>query len=316
MLGEVVVRAVRDAPELSPAEGEEELEVRGGFGIEAQLFRAVVAQTEFLVVEAQTEQPFVAEFAPVGEPFEVGAGFAEEFEFHLLEFAHAEDEVAGRDFVAEGLAYLPYTEGHALSGRALHVLEIDENALRRFGTEIDGARAVFRHALESLEHKVELADGSEIGLPAHGTHDAVVLDVLFHFLVGPACDIAVNALLFHIVLYEVVGTVTGLAGLAVHKRVGKTADMPRRLPDGGVHQYGAVDAHVVRAFGDELFPPRGFDVVFERDAEGTVIPGVCKSAVNFAAGENEPAVFAQRDEFIHREFCHNAPSFNDLFGIK
>lgn len=74
VLGEVVVRAVRDAPELSPAEGEEELEVRGGFGIEAQLFRAVVAQTEFLVVEAQTEQPFVAEFAPVGEPFEVCSG--------------------------------------------------------------------------------------------------------------------------------------------------------------------------------------------------------------------------------------------------
>ena len=61
----------------------------------------MVAQTEFLVVEAETEQPFVAELAPIGEPFEVGAGLAEELQLHLLEFAHAEDEVAGRDLVAE-----------------------------------------------------------------------------------------------------------------------------------------------------------------------------------------------------------------------
>ena len=80
----------------------------------------------------------MTEFAPIGEPFEVGAGLAEELQLHLLELAHAEDEVAGRDLVAEGFADLPYAEGHTLSGGALHVLEVDKDALRRLGAEIDG----------------------------------------------------------------------------------------------------------------------------------------------------------------------------------
>ena len=315
VLGEVVVRAVGDAPKLSPAEREEELEVGRRFGVEAQLFRAVVAQAEFAVVEAEPEQPFVAEFAPIGEPLEVGAGLAEELQLHLLELAHAEDEVAGRDLVAEGFAYLPYAERHALSRGALDVLEVDEYALRGLGTEIDGVRRVLGDALEGLEHQVELAYGGEIRLAAHGADDAFLLDVVLHLPVRPAGDGAVDALLLHVVLNEVVRTVARLAGLAVHERIGKAAYMPRRLPHGRVHKYGAVHADVVRAFGDEFLPPRRFDVVFERDAERTVVPGVGESAVYLAAGEDESAVFAQRDKFVHSKFSHIEPPFRLSFTI-
>lgn len=66
--------------------------------------------------------------------------------------------------------------------------------------------------------------------------------------------------------------------------------MSGRLPDGGVHENCAVDADVVGAFGDELFPPSGFDVVFERNAERTVVPRVGETAVYVAAGKDESAV--------------------------
>lgn len=251
----------------------------------------------------------MAELSPVGEPLEVGAGLAEEFQLHLFELPDAEDEVAGRDFVAEGFAYLPDAEGHALSRGALHILEVDEDALRRFGAEIYGGSGVLRDALEGLEHEVELSDGGEVACAADGALDALFADVVLHLLVRPACDGALLALLFHEVLDEVVRAVTGLAGLAVHEGVGEAADMARRLPDGGIHQNGAVDADIIRAFGDELFPPCRLDIVFERNAERTVVPGVGEPPVDFAAGEDEAAVFGKRDKLVHSEFSHKIPLF-------
>ena len=138
MLREVVVRAVGNAPELAPAEREEELEVRRCLGVEAQLLGIVVAQAEVLVLQADGEQPVVAERAPVVEPLKVGARLAEELELHLLELAHAEDEVARRDLVAEGLADLADAERELFARGALDVIEVDEDALRGLGAEVDG----------------------------------------------------------------------------------------------------------------------------------------------------------------------------------
>ena len=247
----------------------------------------------------------MAELAPIGEPLEVGARLAEEFELHLFELAHAEDEVAGSDLVAERFADLTYAEGHALPGGALDILEVDEDALRGLGTQVYGRGAVLGHALEGLEHKVELADGSEVALAAHGAKDALLADVVLHLLVRPARYVLLDALPLHVVLDEVVGAVTGLAGLAVHERIRKSAEMPGRLPDGGVHEYGAVHANIVGALGDELLPPSRLDIVLERHAERTVVPGVGEPAVDLAAREHETAVLAQRYEFVHRKFCHS-----------
>ena len=42
MLGQIVIGSVRNTPQLAPAEGEQELEVRGGLGVEAQLLRVMI----------------------------------------------------------------------------------------------------------------------------------------------------------------------------------------------------------------------------------------------------------------------------------
>ncbi len=138
MLIKVVVGAVRNAPEFAPTEREFVFEVGRRFGIEAEFFFFVVAKFEVFVLHTEVEQPLMAKVLPVAEPFEVRSRFAEKFKFHLLEFADTEDEVAGRDFVAETFADLTDSERDFLAGGALHVLEVYKYALRRFGTKIYG----------------------------------------------------------------------------------------------------------------------------------------------------------------------------------
>ena len=63
MLGQVEVGAVGHAPQLAPAEGEQELEVGGGLGVEGELLRVMVPQAQVLVLQSQVQQPLVAERA-------------------------------------------------------------------------------------------------------------------------------------------------------------------------------------------------------------------------------------------------------------
>ena len=60
---------------------------------------------------------------------------AEELDLHLLELATAEREVPRRDFVAKALADLGDAERNLHAGAVEHVLEVDEDALGRFGTK-------------------------------------------------------------------------------------------------------------------------------------------------------------------------------------
>ena len=82
---------------------------------------------------------------------------AEPFQFHLLKLARAEDEIARRDFIAEGLADLGDTEGHAHTAGIQHVLEIREDTAAGFGAQIDFVFLTRRRAREGVEHHVELA---------------------------------------------------------------------------------------------------------------------------------------------------------------
>ena len=163
MAAEVVVGAVGDAPELAPVgERKSVFNVSGGSGIEGQLSRFVIAHTEVFLTDTEGDQPVFAEVFPVSEPLKIGARLAEEFAFHLLEFAGAESEVTRGDFVAEGLADLAYAEGQLLAGGALDICKVNENALSGLGTQIAGAAGVLGHADGGFEHEIELADGGEI----------------------------------------------------------------------------------------------------------------------------------------------------------
>ena len=82
---------------------------------------------------------------------------AEELDLHLFELARAEGEVARRDLVAEALADLGDAERDA-DARAVHdVLEVDEDALGRFGAEKCGIFLAAEGADDGLEHQVEFA---------------------------------------------------------------------------------------------------------------------------------------------------------------
>ena len=50
---QVVVGSVGNAPQLAPAEREQEFHVRGGLAVKAQLFFFVVSVTDFFVLQAQ-----------------------------------------------------------------------------------------------------------------------------------------------------------------------------------------------------------------------------------------------------------------------
>ena len=93
-------------------------------------------------------------------------GFAEEFQLHLLKLSGTESEVTGCDLVTEGLTDLTDTEGNFLSGSSLYILEVYEDTLCGFGTEIYRVLRILGNTLEGLEHQVELTDIGEVMLAA------------------------------------------------------------------------------------------------------------------------------------------------------
>src|ERR1700759_5399477 len=93
---------------------------------------------------------------PVRVPLRGFGGRHEELHLHLLELAHAEEEVARRDLVAEALADLRDAERRLYAPRRRHVLEVDEDALRRLGPQDRARTALLHRADVCLEHQVEL----------------------------------------------------------------------------------------------------------------------------------------------------------------
>ena len=188
MLGKVVIRSVRNAPKFAPAEREEEFEVGGRFRVEAEFFGIVVAQTEVFGFDADRVQPVAAERTPVIEPLKIRAGLAEEFEFHLLDLAHAENEVSGRDFVAERLADLTDSERNLFTRGTLDVNKVRKDTLRGFGTKINGVFRVLGYAQKGFEHKVELTNIRKVMLFAGRAGYIVFFDKRFHFGLSESVD--------------------------------------------------------------------------------------------------------------------------------
>ena len=294
VLCQVVVGSVCNAPQLAPAKGETILEVCGCLGVEAQLFLVVVTQTQVLFLQTQIQQEVLAVATPVLEPFQVGVRLAEELQFHLLELTDTEDKVARCDLVAERLTDLSNAEGQLFPGGALDVGKVYEDALCRLRTQIQFRLGILCNALIGLEHQIELADVGEVRLAAVWAGDLLFPDVVHHLLVGPAGRIGAVK-----VLDEVVGTVSGLTGLAVHQRIGETAQVTGCHPCLRIHDNGGIQSHVIRGFLDELFPPCTLDVVFQLYAQRTVVPGVSQTAVNFRTRVYKATGLTEVYDLIH-----------------
>ena len=294
MAAQVVVGAVGNAPQLAPAaaEGELILNVGGGTGVEGQLGRLMVPQTQALFLDAQAHQPVLAVVLPVGKPLQVGARLAEEFALHLLEFPGAEGEVARGNLVAEGLAHLANAEGQLAPGGALDVGEVDKDALGGLRPEIDGGGGVLGNANLGLEHQVELPDGGEVVLAAVGADHLVMTgNERIHFLEAHGIHIHATAGLAG--LNQLVRPLTGAAALAVHQGVGEVAHMPGGNPGGGVHEDGGIQTHIVFGLLDELLQPCLFYIVLELHTQRAVVPCIGKTAVDFGTGIHKAPVLTQ-----------------------
>src|SRR5207253_11131208 len=114
--------------------------------------------------QAVAEVPVEPLFDPIAVPLLRLVRRNEVLHLHLLELAHAEEEVAGRDLVAEGLADLRDAERRSATCDLEHVLEVDEDPLGRLRPQ-EGARALLlQRAHRRLEHQVELPRLGQVAL--------------------------------------------------------------------------------------------------------------------------------------------------------
>ncbi|MPM64449.1 hypothetical protein SDC9_111335 [bioreactor metagenome] len=109
-----------------------------------------------------------------------------------------------------------------------------------------------------------------------------------------------ESMLRSIILNELVRTETRAATLAVHQRIGKSADMTAGHPGFGVHENRGVHADIIGRFLYKFSPPGALDVILKLHAERAIIPAVGKAAVDLAAGIDKAAPLAERDDLFHR----------------
>ena len=180
MLRQVEVCAAVDAFHFFETEGHAEFHVAGGVGIVRQLF--VVVEAIVLCAEAECLVPSHACLLPLFEPLKLGAGFHEVLHFHLLELSHAEDELSGYDFVAEGFSDLGDAERNLHAAGFLHVEVVHEDALRGFGAQVDGGGAIGGGTHFGLKHEVELTHVCPVACAADGAGYFFVQDDLLEFV--------------------------------------------------------------------------------------------------------------------------------------
>ncbi len=122
VLGQVVVGAVRHAPQLAPAEGEQELKVRGGLGVEAQLLGSWSRSRRFSSF-MPGKQPVWQKLRQYWNHSRSVPGLQKNSS-SICSNSRTESEVARGDLVAEGLADLAHAEGQLAAGGALDVAKL------------------------------------------------------------------------------------------------------------------------------------------------------------------------------------------------
>ena len=310
---QIEVRAIGDPFELAPigsAEAETVLDVDRPLGIMGELLLRVLVQPKILGVDSQADVPVAPLVDPILVPFFVGSGLDEEFHFHLLELARAENKISRCDLVAEGLSNLPDSKRGALAGRRHDVLEIDENALRRLGSKVVEARFVLDRPQVGLEHHVEVA-----GLRPLAARSAIAAGDL-----GELDRIGVfDPFLSREFLLDLVDAKALVARKALGERIVEDADVARSDPHLARKDDRRVEADDVVARRDHVPPPLPFDVLLQLDAQRAVVPRGSRAAVYLAAREDEAAPLRQGDDAVefrggllgHRAALLSLPRLDD-----
>src|SRR5436305_240100 len=87
---------------------------------------------------------------------------------------------------------------------------------------------------------------------------------------------------------------------AFDQRVGEGRHVTGCLPHLGGQDYRAVETDHVGAAAHKRLPPLAFDVLFELDTEGTVVPCGPRAAIDFTGLEHESAPFGKGDDGVER----------------
>ena len=215
---QVEVGAVGDAHELAPLaalEAEAVLDVDGALRVVAELLLGVLIEPQVLGVDAEVGVPAQRLVDPVLVPLFVSTGLDEELHLHLLELASAEDEVSGRDLVAEALAHLTDAEGRLHAARTEHVGEVHEDALSGLGPQVVQSLLVVDRAEVGLQQAGEVLRLR----PGAGLAGVGVLDV------GEAVDRRMPVLLL-VRLEQVIGAIALVGVQRLDERVGEDLDVP------------------------------------------------------------------------------------------
>src|SRR5712664_2712201 len=284
VIRQIEVGAVVDPLELLPAEREFILDVVRLPGVMCELVLVVLMPAQLVGTDAESFDPFHPLPAPEFEPLVLAAGLHEELHLHLLEFARPENKVAGRDLVAERLPDLRDAKGNLLPRGLQHVEIVDVDPLGGLGPQVDHRGLLLDRPDERLEHEIELTWRGEGPF-------AAAYGALGVRLARRAFD------------RGIVGPKSVLALLAVHERIGESRNMPRCLPDLGMHQDGRIEAFDIVAFVHHRSPPALLDVLLELDAERPVVPHGAEAAVDLGRLKHEAAPLGQRHELLHGFVC-------------
>src|SRR5581483_5704067 len=292
---EIEVLPVGDAFQFLPADGELVEDVYRALGVVRAIRLRHFVELQVLPFQPDLLDPPVQVILDPLLVHRFGVFRVDEvFDLHLLQFAHAENEVPGRDLVAEGLADLRDAEGQLAVRGVQDVLEVDEHALRGFGAQIGERIGVGDGADLRFEHHVEGTGFGQFALALAG--------MLLGMLEAGR-------------LAQLVGAEATFAGLAVHERVYERLFMAGVFPDVAVHQDGRVYAFHVVALVDVVLPPEALEVVLEFDAERAVVEGSLQSAVDFTAGKDEAAPLAERHQLFHvlsGHKCSQVPLLHEI----
>ncbi len=289
VLLEIVIGSVCDAFELFGAEREGIEKVIGTLGVEGSVFFGDIEYGDLASGDTDRFVPGKAVGEPLIEPFFPICGGDKKFNFHLFEFAGSEGEVAGVDFVTESLSNLGDSEGEFFSRDFENIFELDEHGLGRFGPEVGKISLVLDRADVRFEHEVEL--------PGFGKFPTTGIDHFTGFLgAGGGGDL--------------IGAEAALAGFTIDHGIGEGGFVATCFPDGATHQDGAVHADDIVALLGHGFPPVVFQVSFESNSEGPIIPGAVQSPIDLGGWEDKTPAFAKGHDFFHSVIRHRA-----IFGF-
>src|SRR3989344_711933 len=85
---------------------------------------------------------------------------------------------------------------------------------------------------------------------------------------------------------------------AFYQQISKIIQVSARLPYFRIHQQGRINSDDIIALIDKLVPPRIFNILFQFNAQWTIIPRIGQTAVYFRAREYKATALAEGNYFF------------------